>query len=663
MRKKAGINAQLRYTFLIVALIPVTVIGAIFMALDMQYFIGSVKKDGVNQAAKVALQSGLFFEEAKTRLFSLTDILSIHPHTESEVQEFFQDMLASSETFAELSLLDSAGKERVRAGYVQIFTKADLRDFAGASFFHRIMRENRPVTGGVGVISHTGEPYLQIALPITSPDRKSVHQVLLAHVRMKHVWQIVERAKAIDRFNSAYLLDETGHVVAHNNPSVVLKGITLRRPKHQDTALNDNGVRVLYTTHPLAVGERIFTVVVEQKYSEVLLPVVYRGGLFAGFILLIFAVGRLFLAISHKKILEPVEYLADVANRIRQGNFDLKAGLSQQDEIGHLSETFDSMTTRMQQLISELSSEVEERRRIESEMMQLNTELEERVAREIDTRRRQEQLMVQQAKLASMGEMIGAIAHQWRQPLNALGLIVQDLQDAWEYGEVTEEYVRQTVQNAMQQVQFMSSTIDDFRNFFVPAKEMKQFYLKHALCEVLTILSGVMKNANVDVYVTSTKDLKSCTVNCHIAADWTSFCKFDISGESVVEGYPNEFKQVIVNLIKNSMDAIQDQRLKTGEPFQGQIAIRFTVEDDIALLELEDNGGGIPETILDRIFEPYYTTKEQGKGTGIGLYMSKVIIENNMKGHIHARNGEKGAVFSIRLHCLIPEEMQPNYVI
>ncbi|MBF0537413.1 MAG: PAS domain S-box protein [Nitrospirae bacterium] len=261
------------------------------------------------------------------------------------------------------------------------------------------------------------------------------------------------------------------------------------------------------------------------------------------------------------------------------------------------------------------------------ELQDLNRRLEQRVAEEILQRQQKEQMLIQQSKMAAMGEMIGAIAHQWRQPLNAVGLIVQDLEDAYEYDEVNKEYIQRAVTDTMKQIQFMSKTIDDFRNFFRPAKEKETFNCLNAINSMLSIVSAQLSNDSIGFKVTA-QDEHALFIN----------------------GFPNEFKQVVLNIINNAKDAIIENRKKPSPANErGLITISVFKENNRIVVIIADNGGGIPEDVIERVFEPYFTTKEQGKGTGIGLYMSKTIIERNMGGRLDVRNVNKGAEFRIEL--------------
>ena len=273
-----------------------------------------------------------------------------------------------------------------------------------------------------------------------------------------------------------------------------------------------------------------------------------------------------------------------------------------------------------------IETELKEKSRL---LTELNATLENRVHEEIEKGRQKELMLVQQSKLAAMGEMMNAIAHQWRQPLNITGLLVQDIEEAYSFGELDITYIRKFVKDAMTQLNYMSKTITDFTDFFKPTKEKIDFDVKTAIEDMITLLHAQLENARIVVDVVSPDRMK---------------------GEPpvVVPGFTDEFKQVMVNLINNARDAIlQHRQSGNGRSQEGRIRIEVDRSNSGALITVADTGGGIPQDILDRIFEPYFTSKIDG--TGIGLYMSKVIIENHMGGKLHAKNNEKGAVFVIEL--------------
>lgn len=271
------------------------------------------------------------------------------------------------------------------------------------------------------------------------------------------------------------------------------------------------------------------------------------------------------------------------------------------------------------------------------ELAELNKNLEQRVVDEVNIRREKEKMLVHQSKMASMGEMIGAIAHQWRQPLNTLSLISLGIKDYFRRGSLDEARLEHEMEKIDYQLQFMSKTIDDFRNFFKADKEKEPFDVARAVQDVLTLLSSQIVKSKIDVVFECLED-GEVKAAVHMDESQAAFGEFT----AYVEGYKNEFKQVILNIINNAKDAILEKEAA------GRITIRISLEDEAVTVSIQDNGGGIPEAILARIFEPYFSTKGE-HGTGVGLDMSKTIIEENMHGTITAENREGGACFTIVL--------------
>ncbi len=227
-----------------------------------------------------------------------------------------------------------------------------------------------------------------------------------------------------------------------------------------------------------------------------------------------------------------------------------------------------------------------------------------------------QQLLIQKSKMASMGEMIGNIAHQWRQPLTQLSGLFFDIESAFDYGELDKKYMSKRTDEANDLIEYMSKTIDDFKEFFSPVTKMEHFSIYENIHRALKIIDSSFKFYNINVDINVDKSLK-------------------------INGYANEFAQVILNILSNSKDIAIQRKIK--EP---RIYIYSEVKDKNIFLYIKDNCGGIDEKIIDKIFEPYFTTK-YNYGTGIGLYMSKIIIENKMDGKIKATSDGKNAIFTI----------------
>lgn len=259
--------------------------------------------------------------------------------------------------------------------------------------------------------------------------------------------------------------------------------------------------------------------------------------------------------------------------------------------------------------------DVTHRQNAETQLRRLNNTLEARIHDEVAKNRDKDHLMIHQSRMAAMGEMIGNIAHQWRQPLNALGLTLANLRDAQRFGDLTPEYLQEQVAFGEELIRTMSATIEDFRNFYRSNRERKSFSVAQAAQKAVSIVRSTYDQHEIKLEFRCLKD-----------------------GE--VMGVENEYTQALLNLLGNSREAIQERSVPDG-----QVLVTVDANEQEVWITVTDNGHGIAPDILPKIFDPYFTTRP--KGIGIGLYMSKMIMENNFGGRIEVTNTPEGAEFRI----------------
>lgn len=277
---------------------------------------------------------------------------------------------------------------------------------------------------------------------------------------------------------------------------------------------------------------------------------------------------------------------------------------------------------KMKELEEELAQRKESEqalRESEQRYRQLNEALEQRVRETVDELRRKDKMLLIQSRQAVMGEMLSIIAHQWRQPLNILGLLAQDLELALESGGLSGDHVKGNVQRTLEIINQMSKTIDDFRYFYKSDAEEVQFRALDVMEKALSLIEGSLNEYGIRVGVSQT-------------------------GDPVITGSPSRFIQVLLNILLNARDALTTRKIENPA-----ISIDTRAENGKAVVTISDNAGGIPTEHLDSIFEPYFSTKGPMHGAGIGLFMCKTIVEKNMGGRLSVRNTAQGAEFRIEV--------------
>jgi len=243
------------------------------------------------------------------------------------------------------------------------------------------------------------------------------------------------------------------------------------------------------------------------------------------------------------------------------------------------------------------------------------------VDKQLEKRLEREYLLMQQSKLATMGEMIGHIAHQWRQPLSRLGGVFMNLDSVYEFGELDRAYFKDKIKEGNELIKHMSNTIEDFRNFFIPNREKELFDLNKYIQSAINIIQATLTYNHIKIeIITPTEPI-------------------------FLYGYPSEFSQVILNILDNAKDILIEREIDLPK-----IIIESRVEKESIVIEIRDNAGGIDKEIIDKLFEIYFSTKIKKGGSGLGLYISKLIIERKSRGKLSVSNSKEGAIFSILLN-------------
>lgn len=274
------------------------------------------------------------------------------------------------------------------------------------------------------------------------------------------------------------------------------------------------------------------------------------------------------------------------------------------------------LSKKINKIFQSYQNEVQKRA---DELTSLNQSLEQRVTQEVALHREKEKMLIQRSKMADMGDMLSMIAHQWRQPLNQMSYLLMNIESAYDHDELNKKYLNEKISQGNEILELMSNTIDDFRNYFRPDKDKELVVLSDLVSKSVSLIAKSLETSGIDVEIHS-KD------------------------EEKVALYKNEFMQVILNLLKNSKDAFNAKEIQ-----EAKIMIDSICLENKCIVKVCDNGGGIEEKIIDKIFEPYFSTKDKKNGTGLGLYMAKMIIEEHLNGKLNVYNTKNGVCFEVIL--------------
>lgn len=281
-----------------------------------------------------------------------------------------------------------------------------------------------------------------------------------------------------------------------------------------------------------------------------------------------------------------------------------------------LERRVDIRTVELAETVEAMQREIVEREKAEAALHQLNSTLEERVWQEVAKNREKDVILIQQNRQAALGEILDHIAHQWKQPLAGISLMAYLLKAN---PSATSTEVNETADTIIEQTKNLTNILSDFRDFYRHDKEKSIFLIKDSVDRALSFVRPALRFGSIAAEVDVDPDLRAF-------------------------GYPKQFTQVILNIVSNARDAFKDRKVE--KPL---LRINGFVEESMAVVTITDNAGGIDEEAMTHIFEMNFTTKEQSGGTGIGLYMSKNLIEREMGGTLVATNVPEGAQFCIRL--------------
>ncbi|GFO55138.1 hypothetical protein GMSM_21450 [Geomonas sp. Red276] len=560
--------------------------------------------------------------DAEQLAMALAQLSDVKLHRADAVNRVLADIMRVTHEYSNIVITDRSGE--IWASALPFTKTVSLR---GNRAFESACQSRRFSSGEAGLGRISGKPNIGFGYPVLGTGGE-VDAVIIISIDFGHLNQLLLDS-GLPAGTSFLLADHRGVVIYRNREAGLPLGSPL--PKREFAMLQGEAGGTIRTEDDTLVSHGNLKLRWERTpylYLRTVVPIqqtlanARRAELASVAILSPVLLVAVILAILIGKfgLVNRIRSLQQASHRLAGG--DLGARVSQSvrgGELGELGQAFDDMASRLAAR--------------DRELVALNQGLSQRVEEETERRLQHERLLARHARLAAMGEMIGAIAHQWRQPLATLGAVIQSLRMASERGMLDERFLERAEADAQKQLYYMSDTIEDFRNFFSPDKVEENFDVREKIQEVMLLVSAQFANSGIALRLRDRAEGRPL----------------------VIRGYHNEFKQSVLNLVSNAFDAVA-ARWGRGDSSSGEGTVVISLDwgEEVAVIEVADNGCGIPPEIADKVWEPYFTSKPEGTGTGIGLYMAKLIVEESMGGEISFRCGEDGTVFRV----LLPKQSQ-----
>ena len=576
-------------------------------------------------------------------LSTLSHVSDVKEQNVEATNALLKSIHAQNKQFGNIIVADLAGN--VWASALPMTTTFSMKQ--RRSFINSV-KSGRFSSGEYVVGAILNKPTIGFGYPLTTADGV-INGVIFCNIDFD-VHDILKNHLGSQSEASLSILDYKGLTIhSHNspeNPDGNISGekafLKMKAGKANDTFVEaaGNGMEqiVSYRKLQLSGEEFPFMYVRVNIPLEKLLGTARQAQITSTvlLLLLVLTVILLTIPICNYCFVNRIKKIQTASRRLAEG--DLTARVStylKGGELGELGRTFDDMAEQLAERENLLHQKREE-------LNVLNNDLTRRVEEETERRLKHERILARHDRLAAIGEMIGAIAHQWRQPLATLGATIQSIRMAWELKCLDDTFLECAEADAQRQLEYMSETIEDFRHFFSLDKTLELFNIREKIEELILLVTPQFSNSVVTLKV------------------------LDNSGDSPmrVSGYQNEFKQSLLNLVSNSFDSIIEKcsviKDRDGSDWlDGMIVICLSVTAGNVIVEVIDNGLGIPADYVDKVFEPYFTSKAD-KGTGIGLYMSRIIIEDSMGGRLSFSSELGNTVFKIEIPRDIPESAVTN---
>jgi C4-dicarboxylate-specific signal transduction histidine kinase len=616
MRSTGHSTIRSQLTSLVAAcVLPVWLIAALLVFHAYQSKMNQVNRDMLQTARELTMAVDRELASVQSALLALATSPSF---TNGDFEDVHRQTLELLRSYpgGDIIVADASGQQLVNS-FRPFGTPLPKRNNPDA--VRRIFQTGKPAVSNLFFGAVTRRPLIALDVPV-SRDGKVLYDLSMTFSQETLASVLTRRALPEQWYGA--ILDGDKVIVARtrNSKSYVGRHATpelsramAKSKEGRSEIRNLKGVPVIATFSQSSVSG--WAVMVGVPKGTIREEIYSWMGWAIGSAAVISLFGILLALGIARRIAGDIQSLVAPATAIGRGEELSSVGYQSVKEAGEVAE---ALVQASKLLMRQAKERDDAERRLSVTIDDLQKETTQRL-QTLEELREKEQLLVKQSREAALGEMIGNIAHQWRQPLNSLGLLVQRPPLFYDLGDVDKAFLEENTKKSMEIIQHMSRTIDDFRNFFKPDKEKVRFRVRDEVTKTLSLVEGSFEGQ-------------------HAAIEVVADC------DPMVEGYPNEFSQVLLNILINARDAMAERAVAAP-----RVVITISSENGRAVVTIADNAGGIAEEVIDKIFDPYFTTKGPQRGTGVGLFMSKNIIEKNMGGLLTVRNVDGGAEFKIEV--------------
>lgn len=582
--KNFGFKLFLSYiTFTLLLIVSITIVH-IYLSDDLKLI--KFEREVTLQSEEKQREFYTFFQKREDAILAIAKNEYFLKYVEDSSYNYYIDLLfltimEANKEYMQMRFIGKDGLEKLRFEREKksqepyktlgLQNKADRYYFKAASVIENnsVWFSSIDLNMEHEIVQKPNKSVVRVATPIYIND--NFEGVLVINIFMKELFKNITKSSIYD----IYITDDAGYYIKHKNPKY---NWSLYNTKHRlDHDFEDE---IVYEIQKDNTKSRVIT---NNMFIQ---PLILSNQRF-----------NMLLIETDKSIKEVEENNNKMIIAILIFSFFMSIIFSMifSNPLKHMYEIVVSQAEKLHDLASNLDKKVKY---------------------ESLKNAKKDRLLQNQSKLAELGDMIGNIAHQWRQPLTRLSLTLQNLKAFQNKGKLTDDILDDALDTSLHHIEFMSNTIDNFKDFYKKDTQKKDFFVIDAIDSILKIIGPTLEHNNIKVYIKDTEELS-------------------------IFGNKNEFSQVLMNLIMNSKDAFDERNIKNP-----RIDIIIQKDENSKIIIVKDNASGIPESIINNIFDPYFTTKKE-KGTGIGLYLSKAIIEDKMKGKLTVQNIEDGVEFMI----------------